>query len=59
MTSGKQKSKNSDKLTEEYFKDLIARNIAYYSVKCANDKIIENLPLAIQYDISKFDDDFK
>jgi hypothetical protein len=53
------KIKNSEKFTEEYYKDLIANNISYYAVKSADDKSLSKLPLAIQYDISKMDGDYK
>ena len=50
---------DTEKFSEQYFKDIIAKNIGYYTVKCSQDKSLEKFPLALQYDITKDDGDYK
>ncbi len=55
----RKKTDDSEKFSEEYFKDIIAKNIGYYMVKCSEDKNLEKFPLALQYDITKDDGDYR
>jgi hypothetical protein len=48
-----------EKLNEDYFNEKIMRNISYYAVKFQKEKDMSKLGIAIQYDISNEDKDYK
>ena len=53
------KTQNWQKYTEEYLKEIIIKNIAFYAITAAHEKDTSKLALGIQYDISFEDKDYK